>query len=286
MYSTHVFSFPKNLLLTADSGGAISCLYHVTMNYNERLDKLFDKWRQRSIENNEAKDSKGNVIFTADGLMKKNDDTIDVEKEWSESPKRIMFLLKDQPSEWSDDTRLWLKDNEDEERNLRVEGNRNLKPRFIRNIANVFYGLSNARTADDCWLKAIPEEDIREHFNTRPFAFVECKKQGGTTSIDDKELKTYLERYGDLLREEIEILNPNIFVCSSHLIYAFVIDMFNKDELLTIPEHNSIRVHQPSGTIILCSYHPSARMNYEDFYEGVMWHYRAYLRYMAENNKS
>ncbi|MDY4160097.1 MAG: hypothetical protein SOX94_01055 [Prevotella sp.] len=107
------------------------------MNYNERLDKLFDKWRQRSIENNEAKDCYGNVIFTADGLMKKNDDTIDVEKEWSESSKRIMFLLKDQPSEWSDDTRLWLKDNDDEERNLRVESNRNLKPRFIRNIANV-----------------------------------------------------------------------------------------------------------------------------------------------------
>ena len=256
------------------------------MDYNKKLDELFDKWRQRSIENDEARDCDGNVIFTADGLMKKNDNSIDVGKEWSDSPKRIMFLLKDQPTKWSNDARLWLKDGDNKETNLRVESNRNLKPRFIRNIANVFYGLSNARTAEDCWLKAISEKDIREHFNMRPFAFVECKKQGGTTSIDDKELKMYLERYGDLLREEIRILNPNIFVCTSHLIYGFVIDMFNKDELLTIPDHNSIRVHQPSGTIILCSYHPSSRKSYEDFYEGVMWHYRAYLKYKTEINKS
>jgi hypothetical protein len=50
---------------------------------------------------------------------------------------------------------------------------------------------------------------------------VECKKQGGETSISDDMLKQYLnnEDYAPLLKEEIQVLNPNVIVCTNKNIY-------------------------------------------------------------------
>lgn len=250
------------------------------MDYNNLLDELFERWIERSKENNEPCDENGNVIFTKDGLVEKNDPSNSVSEEWKRSEKRIMFLLKDQPTSYCDDVRFWLKELEADSKPSikRKASNRNLNSKFIHNIANLFYGLSNARKADDCWLGSLNQDDVKSFFNKSPFALLECKKQGGTTKISDQDLQKYLIRYGDLLREEIKILNPNIIVCTNHHIYGFVLEMFPQSELKAIEGRSSIRIQPQSGTIILCSYHPSSRKSYEDFYEGVMWHYREYLR--------
>lgn len=238
--------------------------------YNSQLNKLFTEWKEKSLEN-------GDVIFTEDGLMEKAEArNIDVEKEWRESSKRIMFLLKDQPSTSSDDARLWLRD-----KNMGLK-NCELKSRFIRNIANIFWGLYHADREHLCTVADMKKsfDEIKECFNTKPFAFIECKKQGGGTTISNNTLKEYLERYGDFLKREIDILQPNMIVCTSSIIYKFVCRKYNQEEeLIKIDDkHNSIRFHRTSGTLIFCSYHPSARKSHETVYEGVMDHYRAFLK--------
>ena len=258
----------------------------INMKYNSELEKLFEEWIAESKKYNEWQ-SVGQEAFTKDGLLEKNE-PIDVEALWHGSRKRILFLLKDQPSEWSDDVRLWLKDrNEDgTEARTRKSANRELKSRFLRNIANVFWGLYNIDTPDDCeYCKALESfEDVKHSFNTAPFAFVECKKQGGKTSISNKILKNYLDRYKTFLRKELDILSPNIIVCTNNLIYDFVIDYYNEkyvdSPLSALPDkkHNSIRIHPKSQTLILNSFHPSAHISYEKFYMGVMEHYRAFLQ--------
>ena len=72
--------------------------------------------------------------------MYKPDLSIDVEDDWEKENKRIMFLLKDQPSDWSDDARKWLKDYPDdkEETKKRKAKNRELRSKFIHNIAIYF----------------------------------------------------------------------------------------------------------------------------------------------------
>ena len=254
------------------------------MRYNYELNRLFDEWIAESVKNNEWRSTEQRA-FTKDGLLEKNE-PIDIEALWHHSRKRIMFILKDQPSEWSDDLRLWLKDrNEDNEKELtRKSNNRELKSRFLRNIANVFWGLYTIDNPNDCdYSKAFESiEDIKRCFNTEPFAFVESKKQGGGSAIKDATLKSYLERYKTFLRKELDILSPNIIVCTNWLIYGFLMDYYNEKypdyPLCTLKGHNSIRIHSKSQTLIFCSFHPSARISFSKFYGGVMDHYRAFLQ--------
>lgn len=244
---------------------------------NEQLDSLFEKWIIAIKQNNQAEE----VPFTKDGLMLSNNIHIDIEKMWNDSGKRILFLVKDQPTQWADDARLWLKDcrTDNADSLKRKENNRLLKPKFIHNLANLFWGLSKSDNShcysyEEC---AKHLDSVRQNFNTQPFALVECKKQGGNTSISNNDLLHHIRMYWDFLKEEIRILNPNIIVCTNEVIYEFVVKMYDSQELTIIPRHNSIRIHPKSHTIILCSFHPSARMSYKKFYNGVMDHYSAYL---------
>lgn len=248
--------------------------------YNMQLEELFSRWIERSEQNNEPREEGyGCVIFTKDGLMEKNGASINISKAWQQAQRRIMFLVKDQPSEWCDDSRLWLKDIDGEKQQDRQhkESNRALKPRFLHNIADMFWGLWNATPNLLCTSEQLRAsfEQVKECFNNYPFAYVECKKQGGSTSIADHTLLTYLNKYGDLLREEIELLDPNIIVCTNPHIYNFVLNMYG-NEFEQIKGHNSIRIDMKRKKIILLTYHPSAwNVN---VYEGVMDHFRAYLQ--------
>lgn len=249
---------------------------------NKRLNTLFSEWIEESQKNAEAVDdtNEHNVIFTRDGILEKNDPYINVEREWLEFPKRIAFLLKDQPSLYSDDLRYWLKDmpTDNEEARTRKEDNRELTSQFLHNLANVFWGLNKANAENECSLEDASFQEVKEYFNTKPFAFIECKKQGGGVSIEDNVLKEYLHKYGHLLIRELNILQPNMIVCTSQHIYGYILQQYPEEELITFgKKHNSIRYHAKSKTLIFCSFHPSARISYENFYEGVMDHYRTFL---------
>lgn len=250
------------------------------IDYNSHLESIFARWIARSQQNGEpCEQSSGHVVFTKDGLMEKNDKDINVSESWRNAKRRIMFLVKDQPTGECDDSRLWLKNIEGEkvENRKNKEANRNLKPRFIHNFANLFWSLWNATLDNLCSSEQLRTsfEQVKECFNTHPFAYIECKKQGGNTSISDITLLHYLNKYGDLLREEIELLDPNMIVCTSPHIYAFVQQMYGGN-FEQIEGHNSIRIDTKHQKLIFCSYHPSAwNVN---VYEGVMDHFRAYLQ--------
>ena len=66
-------------------------------NYNEKLDELFKEWEAKSMAN-------GDDVISKDGLMRKQH--ADVNELWEQSPKKVMFLMKDQPNGWGDDTRI------------------------------------------------------------------------------------------------------------------------------------------------------------------------------------
>ena len=251
-------------------------------NINYELEFLFGRWYERMEKTNGEK-----TCFTKDGILYKNELTDDeILKKWNESSKRVMFLLKDQYQEgkekWDEDIRYWLKDAEwDKLKDKETkEKNRNLDNKFFKNLAYLFWGLSKATADDDnaWWYNEVTMhiEEVKAFFNSQPFALVECKKQPGGGELKDAILKQHLSEYGDLLKREIDVLNPNIIVCTSQHIYDFVLKKYPQDELEYIKGHNSIRFHPQSGTIVLCSYHPSAWN--VDVYEGVMCHFRAFLK--------
>ena len=64
----------------------------MSKNIGNELEKLFAEWKDRL-----KKDSGPETHFTKDGVMYRSGKTNEqVEQEWLASPKRVVFLLKDQ----------------------------------------------------------------------------------------------------------------------------------------------------------------------------------------------
>lgn len=244
-----------------------------------QLDNLFEEWIKQSKKNHEPVDDtpEHNIIFTRDGIVEKADKSIDVIKGWEHSDKRIAFLLKDQNTMYPDDlTKTWIKD--EKFRELIPTSNN-----FFPKLAFAFWALKkcNKGNVENFVSPSYNSnfKDIKDLWNNNAFALIETKKQGGGPEIKDAVLKTYLNRYGDLLSQELDILSPNIIVCCGQEIYNFIINSYFKGtELLSIPKFNSVRIDPRKKTVILCSYHPSKPMSIENFYSGIMNHYIAYLK--------
>ncbi len=249
------------------------------------LNRIFEEWKERMKRNGDGD------FFTKDGILRQNNKSDEqIEQEWFSSSKRILFLLKDQHQDgepkWDEDIRDWLKNTENDNGKAleQKRKNRNLEILFTQRLAYLLWGLSKADKNCDWWHDEITQhfEEVKTFFNTQPFALVECKKMPGGGSLDDNILKRHLSSYGDLLKKELDLLKPNIIICTSEHIYDFVISSCSEDSIQKLEGHNSIRIirnNNHTETLIFCSYHPSVFGKKKDFfYEGVMYHYRAFLK--------
>jgi hypothetical protein len=268
------------------------------------MEGLFKRWYKRTEDiGKDEKDGDQHYCLVCDGIMRKRGKSEEkIEDEWEKDKKRIAILIKDENQKekdgapWADDTRNWLiqLDSDDTPKKKRQKTrNWNVTSKFLKNIAQTIWGITNSEPENFMPNNGVNTDDfaaIQESFREVPFALIECKKQAGKASIDDNTLSYYLETYRDLLYEEFDILEPHIFVCTNERIYKFVQDYITeyryKGTLLTHvksmkgdKEHEpSILLHIPSKTVILCSFHPSANMHYEDFFDGVVAHYHAFLK--------
>lgn len=249
------------------------------------LEELFKIWKNRQTENGDGEN------FTKDGILRHNNETDEeLEAKWFSTERRIAILLKDQyqkdEQKWDEDIRDWLRDTDidDEKALAQKRKNRDIEVSFLKRIAYLIWGLSKADEKNDWWYDEVDKhrEEVKDFFNTQPFALVECKKMPGEGKLDDKILKKHLRNYGDLLKKELEILKPNFIVCTSSLIYDAVVKSYPQEKVYTIEGHNSIRIIKgPRGGIealVFCSYHPSTPGTADKFHEGVMVHYRAFLK--------
>lgn len=241
---------------------------------HKELEDLFADWIERMKVNGDASFTvNGDVLFTKDGIMYQNAVSEEQSwKDWDKSTKRIMFILKDQNQgneKWPEDIRYWLKDEDSDKESAikQKKENRELGNSFIKHIAYIFWGLTKVDKQNDWQYEDVVkhEEEVKEFFNTQPFALVECKKQPGEGGLYNKVLRQNLKNYGDLLIKEIEILNPNMIVCTSPIIYKYI--------LKSLPQEGSTQ-------LILSSYHPSAFGRYagKAHYDHAVNQYRALLK--------
>lgn len=230
-------------------------------NYNEQLDELFKEWEAQSIAN-------GDDVISKDGLMRKRH--ADVNELWEKSAKKVMFLMKDQPNGWGDDTRNWLVLPDE---HPRAKRNRDASPVFLKRLALLLYGFTYNVTD----FGSIDEKEAVKCFNEVPFAFVEAKKQSGNTSVKDKVMNIYINRYKDFLLKEIAILEPNIIVCCGGPQYHFALNTLYKKEDLEYIDQN-VYFDKANNVLVIYSPHPRVRGSHADFYRGVMYHYEQFLK--------
>lgn len=252
------------------------------MALNNQIKQFYDEWEKRKLiaqlfcEWIKRFEQRGEAAFNTDGILFLPDGRDGV-GEWILSDNRIVFLLKDQNQEggpYNEDIRLWR--TYDKIQKLEIP--------FIRILASYLWGLTNIKKEgkyDQWWFNETRMEKnypkLVELFNAAPVAFVECKKVPGCGKIDNKVLEQYLKLDGDLLKQEIEILNPTIVVCCSQKIYDYVIHrVYNYDELTQYGKRGFC-YHSKRNILIMCALHPSAYRSEKEKYEMLMADYRYFL---------
>ncbi len=254
----------------------------MSKNIGNELEKLFAEWKDRL-----KKDNGPETHFTKDGVMYRSGKTNEqVEQEWLASPKRVVFLLKDQNQgkngTWDEDINLWLKDVDWEDTNARdkwnasAKANRNIKGRLMKNIAYILWGLVKADNNVDRSFKKTNKHhnEVKDFFNSQPFALIECKKEPGVSYLNNRILRHHLNTYGDLLKREIDILHPNIIVCcgGSSEIFKFITKTYYKDkdpisygaeyvceDGTDLGFKTQLCYYPDDNVVVIDSYHPTAR---------------------------
>lgn len=151
----------------------------------KELDVLFDKWEQKHKE-------AGYQRFIRDGI---------VDEEWwmqEQTAPKICFFLKEARTE-------------EENYNL-VKDLYRYKPwRLWQRVAVWTQAIHNA------FLGELPynDEQIKKnaHEAVKKIAVVNVKKSDGLPNSEEQDLRVYLEQDKAELKEEIELINPDIILC-------------------------------------------------------------------------
>lgn len=248
------------------------------VDYNEKLNSLFEKWKKQAKNN-------GHTGFCGDGLMYRgkkwetedggktyygksrgNENTL-----WFNAEKRVLFLLKDTNNNPNHDMREFSPGGND--RSIAFH---------YKNIAYWFFGLLSFQEN-----KVAPEfkkldfwKDVFPLFDTQPYAIVNCKKESGGSNLSNVTLKEHMELYVDFIKEEIEILDPDIIVCGGG---QSAIKNFVKEHVYTDIEkisnnNNWIYYSKKSNKVVIDSYHPSYwGASQEEIYTRMMNAYKEFL---------
>ena len=260
-----------------------------TNTISQQLETLFDKWCKQLEQNSDG------ANFTKDGVMFQNGiEPEETERQWLASPKRVLFLLKEQNESNNEndrggcDTRYFLTDTDWTPKAPQI---RNLEVGFYKKIAYVLFGLIKNDKDNDLPFDYVDahQKDVKELFNTQPFAYVECKKISGGGKCNERALKHHFQTYGDeFLKKEIEILNPNIIVCTNDYMFGYVISHMYPTAKKVDPKLK-VRYAEPNGdhqygTLIMRAYHPGTYGKYDlrANYNKAMSLYRAFLNWQSK----
>lgn len=255
---------------------------------NQELNALFEKWKEKRHYSKNVFVSDGLVYKNAPWKMEKEEDIagseadMEIEQLWNDSPLRVAFLLKDTPDSenddsGSDDVRQWMiLDTPESKQSRNLAGGRVGKTGFLPNIARILYGLRYIKM-----LKYADFEDFKIKYRSQiveawqkaiPFAFVETKKVAGKKRVDTKEIEKYLSTDGCLLKKELDILQPNVIICTcAEPQFKFITEEYlgneeiNEDDkiLYRYPNAESVECclwyYRKKGVAVIKSYHPTNR---------------------------
>lgn len=250
-------------------------------------EEIQKRWLEAAENNNDAES------LCTDGLLFRgpirytngcwNREKGDEEMRWSQAPRRLLFLTKDL--------------NDDDGWDIRQETGRYNEIAFSYERAISFY--KNLRMWSYLLLTATPQsipsfKQARDmnvsgpFYEIAPIARINCKKQIGGNSISDATLMNYLKQYADLLKEQIALYDANIIYCCGfsddrNIILDFVRSHYLTD-IMPVPGSEGWFYYSPStGKLVVDSYHPSARIGYEETYLDLADAYEKTLVWLKAN---
>lgn len=190
-------------------------------NYVEENEKILEAWKQ------EYKNRGKDICFSPDGIMyrgeivKSNDgknwcrEKSGKENElWAKCPLRILYLTKDQSAGENHDQSWDCRGGSLHHPKSKVEDYiLNKATAFNENLAKSLYGLATTTPEKFVEYEDLNEKDVVKLSDEYPFAQINCKKEAGGSTCDMSVLKKAMEEYHTFLKQQIQNLDADIFVC-------------------------------------------------------------------------
>ena len=262
--------------------------------YKEREEELFARW----MEACRVKDGiNPEEDFAYDGILFRGELELlngcwirhsgNETELWDNAPCRLLILTKDT-------TRNGGQEDIREEAALKnnIGDRKEAAAGMYRNLTLWSYALLNAVQGGEIveYNQTPSWDELREHYTSAPIARVNCKKEIGESSIRDEVLKAHIERYADLLQEQIAMYDADIILCcgGGGIIKDFVKNTYLPD-LEKFSDAGWVYFSPSTQKIVIDSYHPSYPKSHKDielYYEQMMADLKAFLRIHPEYHKS
>lgn len=217
---------------------------------NTKLNLLFQSWKNEMINN-------GDIGFCEDGLIYRNGNEDSL---WNNTNRKILFLLKENNDNDGQDVREWTGS---------ING---YSPNglFYNRLSAWLYGLTNYMnnsypTIEDAFKATNQMKALSEY----PYAYVNVKKKSGGAIADDSIVYDFGKRYANYLRQELDILAPNIIVCGGQVVFNVATDIIYK-ELMFTQKNSWVYYNNENNLILINSFHPTARKSNEEMYVWMM----------------
>lgn len=268
-----------------------------TKNYLAINQQILDEWQEEFVRR-----GNGPERFSYDGIMFKGeihrecgtDDSNWVRKPsdeknytvenklWETAPLRILFLSKDQPSgdKAYESNIMSFRDKTTALEDYRLTSNR-----FLKRMAYAIYGLSKS-TPDEVVPFDYPaehEDEVLRWIDDFPFAWINCKKEGGGSACSNSVLVSAMNDYKDFLVRQIQNVDADIIVCCgySDIIGSPIFD-FLKENVYDFEyaggDYEDIWFDKNSGKLAIVSWHPSIRdVTNVKFYYNIVNTYQKYI---------
>jgi hypothetical protein len=206
--------------------------------YENRMSELLNRWQE---ERKEYNDEEKGFCFTTDGIL-----DFDI---WEKQHPKILFLLKETHDDYTEVDQPAPID----------AGSGNY---FWWNIARWKFAISQLFLDKNINPIFLDKDELLFRF---PFlddiAIVEVKKKYEDKSIsNNNEIKKYAKRDAKLLREQIDLINPNIVLCCyTQDSYDLIYEGVYYEEISPIIK--KCRCWKFGERLVIDFYHPSTRTN-------------------------
>jgi len=158
---------------------------------------------------------------------------------WASAPTRVLFILKE----------AYDSDNPGKGWDLRdLARQEGFKGVTLREMSHWARALVEPTQGYPC------SDDVVLHNALLSTASINVKKVPGGTYAHDKEIRDHANDYGDLLQEQIEIIDPDVIVCGST--WWAIRHLFQTSTL----GDSTDRIHKAeNGKVFLDFWHPANR---------------------------
>lgn len=233
-------------------------------------DKILDVWNEISIKNGEGEIEydgvayKGEVkaIQSSNGSIMFQRQPGNEESNWNNSSKRILFVAKELNDVDVYDSRVVV--------NFDPENGIVPSHKFIKNMLFITKGLLESTKELPAEFPVDEDMDIlMKSWDKAAVAKINVKKQPGGSSADMNSVAKAADTYKELLKKQLHLLDANIIVCcdSKNIILSTIKDIEYPN---AIQINDYVWYDNTKETILISSYHLSARKTYEDVYERVV----------------